>query len=325
MSRLLIVAACAASLALGGCANQGHEVLPTGVSTTSASWTNDGLSKDDLLYVTNSDNEVTVYNYVSRALVGVLTGFKQPMGECVDSSGDVYVTDSTAQEIFEYAHGKSKRIKTLNDAPDSPYACAVDPTTGNLAVANDDGSSQEGNIAIWPNGSGEPVTYTDSTLYEFITCAYDSSGNLFVTNGNHGYPYEASFAWLPKNGTKLVNIDVPGPKPGSVWEYVASIQWDGKAFVLGDYDLYRISLLHGQAYYVGEIGLSFGEDQDPAGPFGFYNEKPGSQATQVVGGVSGDSGSHVDYWSYPAGGDPTAEISQGVDHPFGVAISLAKN
>jgi hypothetical protein len=37
-----------------------------------------------------------------------------------------------------------------------------------------------------------------------------------------------------------------------------------------------------------------------------------------------DDGASVNYWAYTAGGAQTAEITRGVDRPFGVAISLGK-
>ena len=49
-----------------------------------------GVSKQDLLYVTNGNGEVTVYRYWKRALVGVLTNLTQPMGQCVDANQNVY-------------------------------------------------------------------------------------------------------------------------------------------------------------------------------------------------------------------------------------------
>ena len=284
------------------------------------SWMAGGIAKQDLLYVTNGNGEVTVYRYWKHTLVGVLTDFSQPMGECADGGGNVYITDYAAQEILEYAHGGTKPIGKFNDAPDSPYACAIDPGTGNLAVANDDGASQPGDIAIWENGSGSPTRYTDSLLYSFDGCAYDGSGNLLVTNGGR-YPYGVSFAWLPKPGSKLIDINVPAPNPSEKWGGIAGIQWDGKYFALDAYYIYRISLIHGQAYYVGYTQL----DSASNGPYWFYNNQPGAQATQVVGGLRGNSSNYVNIWHYPAGGEPIAEISHGVDRPFGVTISLKQN
>ncbi len=335
-SRALFAALCAYA-ALAGCAggreeNAASSLLPQTTLSGAPprhhgrSWTDGGTVKDDLLYVTNSNAEVTVYRYWQHKLVGILTDFTKPMGECVDKNQDVYIADYAASKIVEYAHGGTKPIATFNDLPDSPYTCSVDPATGDLAVANDDGTSREGNIAIWRGTTGVRTTYTDSALNEFQDCAYDDHGNLLVTNGEGQYPYVSYFAWLPKDGANLLNIIVPGPQPSRTWHYVQGLQWDGKYFVIDDDEsLYRESLIHGQFYYVGETDISDPEEYFNSGPIAFYNHTSGGQATQVVDGLIGDeSGSIVDYWYYPAGGQPIATITHGLDKPFGVAVSLKK-
>src|SRR5271166_2288634 len=181
---------CAAALAVSGCAGSQPAFAP-GLSPQSGmpamhlrpqrrSWMAPNVAGQDLLYVSNGNGEVTVYRYWQHTLVGVLTDFTQPMGECADSSGNVYITDYAAKQILEYAHGGKSPTKTLNDSPDSPYACSIDPSTGNLAVANNDGTSQQGNIAIWTKASGSPAYYTNSLLFNFEGCAYDDKGNLLV-------------------------------------------------------------------------------------------------------------------------------------------------
>lgn len=303
--------------------NAGSDSVPVGaaISSTKGAAEPDrarmdgGVAQQDLLYVSNGNSEVTVYRYWQHTLVGVLTDFTQPMGECADNGHDVYIADYAAKQIVEYAHGGTKPIKKFNDSPDSPYACSIDPATGDLAVANDDGTSAQGNIAIWNAGSGKRTTYNDSKLGNFIGCAYDGDGNLLVTNG-HGYSSPGLFAWLPKGGAKLVDVTVPGARQNWKWS-VTGIQWDGKYFVLDEYQAYRISLQHGQAYYVGETSL------DPGGyaPYAIYNNTPGQQGTQIVVPFSDDSGTGVDLFHYPAGGYPIAGISHGVDRPFGVVVS----
>jgi len=275
----------------------------------------------NLLYVTNSNAEVTVYSFLKRKLLTVLTGFTQPMGECVDASQNVYIADFGAHQIVEYAHGGSTPIKTIDDSPDSPYACSIDPTTGNLAVANNDGASQPGNIAIW-NSTGQRTTYTDAKLFNFEGCAYDDKGTLLVTNGYVQYPYQTYFAWLPKGGSQLVDITVFN-QYGSKWGGVEGIQWDGKYFVIDEgYQVYRESLIHGLAYYVGESAMSFSDEYN-YGPYAFFIPTPGAQATQAVEGLTWENGgSSVGYWNYPAGGNGTAQITHAIDKPFGVAISL---
>lgn len=282
------------------------------------------VTNADLLYVSDSDGEVTVYRYWQRTLVGILTSFTQPMGMCVNATGDVFIADYAAEKVYEYAHGGTKAIATFDEAPLSPYTCAVNLGTGDLAVANvDRSSSHSGDVAIYAHASGTPTTYKDSELGNFEGCAYDSSGNLLVTDGvspNRSGP--ASFAWLPEGGTKLLSINVPGREPSWTWYAVNGIQWDGKYFVIDDFDgeLDRISLVKGLAYFVGDTYL----EEEASGPYWIYNANPKAQGTQVVATGGSRSYGEVYYYHYPSGGEPIHYISHGLDGPFAAAISLRK-
>jgi hypothetical protein len=310
-----------AAALLAGCAvptslPQGTTTLP-GVGTHGRLSRGASVAKQDLLYVANSNGEVTIYRYWLHSVVGVLTTLTQPMGECVDAKSNVYITDYAAKKIVEFAHGATKSTKSFDDSPDSPYMCSVDRASGNLAVANYNPGSTQGDIAIWSNGTGSPKRYSDPLVYTFQDCAYDGGGDLLVSNGIPAYNKSVYFAWLPKNGSKLIDIKVPGPNPSWVWRAVEGIQWDGKYFVIDDYSLYRLSLIHGQAYYVGMTSL-----EHPGYPLAIYDNKPGSQGTQVVGGYSGDSYSWVYYWQYPYGGPPIYQLEHGIDRPLGITVSL---
>jgi hypothetical protein len=336
MSKIYVVAVGTATIFLAACAQTPiQNVTPVLSPQLSQSWGREqpvrrsrmegGVSKQDLLYVSNSNGEVTVYRYWQQTLVGVLTDFTQPMGECVDKNQNVYITDYAAKQILEFAHGGSKPIAKFNDSPDSPYSCWIDPTTGNLAVANDDGTSEQGNVAIWSAASGNRTTYTDSKIYNFQDCAYDDKGNLLVSNGEVEYPYSTLFAWLPKNGKKLIDVKIPGSQGSWTWYSIQGIQWDGKYFLIDRYDsLYRESLLHGQAYFVG-VTYADAEEESNYGPYAVYQAKASAQGTQVVEGLTSEFSypNQVAYWHYPAGGnEPIATISHAVDKPLGVAISL---
>ena len=314
--RRYVIVLCA-SLAVAGCGPSTF-ITPRAPTTLSV----DSIAKKvDLLYISDGNGEVTVYTYWQKTLVGVLTGFTQPEGECVDTSGNVFVTDHGAKQIVEYAHAGTKPISTLEDAPFAPYACSVNPKTGALAVANDAGSSSRGNIAIYANVSGAPVIYTDKKIDDFQACAYDNDGNLLASNGQADSRY-SSFAWLPKNGSKLLDVTLPGPRASFSYENVSGIQWDGKYWVIDDSDLYRVSLFSGQAFYVGETALNIFSGQ--GGPFWIYNSRPNKQGTQVVGPVNEFSNSEVEYWNYPAGGDSVAAISKSIDKATAVTVSLGK-
>jgi hypothetical protein len=55
-------------------------------------------------------------------------------------------------------------------------ACSVDPTTGNLAVAN-----YPGNVVVFENGSGAATDYSVSTPYYLFFVAYDNAGICSLT------------------------------------------------------------------------------------------------------------------------------------------------
>jgi hypothetical protein len=274
--------------------------------------------KVDLLYISDGNGEVTVYTYWQKTLVRELSGFTQPMGECVDKNNNVFITDYGAKEIVEYAHAGKKPIATIDDAPYAPYACSVDFTTGALAVANEAGGSGRGNVAVYAGASGTPKIYTDKKITNFQALGYDASGNLLASSGQA--TRLASFAWLPKNGAKLVDVTLPGPYNGFDWEGTDGVQWDGRYFVVDDYNLYRVSVISGQGYYIGQTQVQNGGGQ--GGPFWIYNIHPKKQGTQVVGPYGDFSYGDVEYWDYPNGGDPIAEISHGIDKPTAVTVSL---
>jgi hypothetical protein len=109
----------------------------------SGSWMLPEATSENLLYVSSSSGFsgiVRVYSYPHGRRVGALTSLTYAGGECVDSAGDVFIVEfsgpsSAGSTVYEYAHGGSTPIATLAD-PGSGFGCAVDPTTGNLAVAN---------------------------------------------------------------------------------------------------------------------------------------------------------------------------------------------
>lgn len=316
---------------LSSCASQSKDepsgVLPAidtplRVGDAGRSWMNAGAARWDLLYVTNANGVVNVYRYWQYKLIGVLTSFKTPQGECTDADGNVYIADYSAQQIYEYAHGGTSPVRTIDDSGYGPFGCAINPKSGDLAVANyySYQSHSRGNIAIYRHASGKAVIFTDRYISGFKSCAYDTKGNLLATDGN-GYSssyYGSHFAYLPKNAVKLTDV---GFGTSSYPFYVQGIQWDGKYWVISQYeDLYQLTISGSQGTFVGTIRLS-GAYDDGLGPFAFYRLTPKSPPTQVVGSSTFESRGVVDYWKYPAGGDPIASITSKLDEPFGVAIS----
>jgi hypothetical protein len=320
-----IVSACSAPAQIGGLGAVPQMQAGHARALLSKSWMKPAASSDDLVYVSNADGEVTVYDYATQALVGVLAAFETPRGECVDRSGNIYIADAGTDEIYEYAHGGTKAIKTLDDSPNEPNECSVDPTTGNLAVANlEGGSSKQGSIALYARASGKPTLYIDASIGSFAGCAYDDKGSL-LTSGHEGSSNASLFAWLPPHGSALVNINVPGPKSGWMWFGISGIQWDGQFFALDDGGdgVYQVALIHGQPYWVSQT--QFDNRYAGSAEYGIYDPNPKRQGKEILVGFNDESySSGVDYYPYPAGGESGPTFTHGIDDPFAISISLAK-
>jgi hypothetical protein len=78
------------------------------------SWMLPEAKSDDLLYASESiRNKVFILTYPGGKLVGTLTGFNMPFGDCVDGVGDVWIINQHPPEVIEYAHGGTTPIATL--------------------------------------------------------------------------------------------------------------------------------------------------------------------------------------------------------------------
>src|SRR4029077_5972075 len=99
------------------------------------SWMRPDAGGQKLLYVADSGSgTVKVYAYPSLVYDGELTGFIQPLFDCADKAGNVWIVDYAAGQMTEYAHGGTSPIATLTGLT-NPYECSVDRPTGDLAVA----------------------------------------------------------------------------------------------------------------------------------------------------------------------------------------------
>jgi hypothetical protein len=196
------------------------------------SWVRPDLLKQWLLYVSDgASGAVEIYNYRAKhgRLVGELTGFRFPYGQCVDGSGDVYVVDNDTSKIYEYRHGVSTPAATASDRYGKPDGCSVDSSTGNVAVSNFSGatSSSAGGVDVFAGGlSGKQTYYTDPNLYRAFPGAYDPKGNFFAQGlSDSGV---TNFAELPRRKKKFSKIGGLGVTfPGSV-------QWDGYYLAVTD-------------------------------------------------------------------------------------------
>jgi hypothetical protein len=320
------IAAGAAAVLLAGCGGTNPtgalQMLPSSTAhvrtDVSRSWMAREAVSDDLLYVSDDSGRVLVFSYPAGKLVGTLTGFDGPSGLCSDSKGDVFVTNTGVEEIVEYRHGAKKPLQTLTEFGYFPDGCAVDPSSGDLAVANyaKSPSIGPGSIAIYKRAKGTPANYTDPTFGEYFFCSYDDKGGLYVDGVNAGTT-ASEFAELPDRAKSFRNI-----KLEQSIGYPGAVQWDGKEIALEDTStdiLYRIRVRGSTGTVVGTTRFKHARSDlivqfTIAGhtivvPFGSLR-----RAARSIG-----------FWSYPAGGTPTKVIGNlGAAELVGTTISLAR-
>lgn len=285
-----------------------------------------------LIYLSNSDTgNVDVYNYATHAAVGAFS-VGDPGNQCVDASGDVFITSGAAVE--EYAHGGKKPLQTLQTS-DAAIGCSIAPG-GDLAVANAPKSFSSGNpavIDVYPHAAGSPKIISAGECYYIAGIAYDGKGNLYL-QGTARQGSETVVCELPKGSSsvRLVKSNVAEASPGVV-------MWDGKYITLYDNDavgspdepaIYQMrENAAGNLTKVGETLIRDGDCRygpNSAQPFIVGNKNPpvnNEQGTAVIG-TTYNCFDRFDYWSYPAGGVPTSFFKFDSSRPSGESVSIAE-
>lgn len=272
------------------------------------SWMSPAAKGNNLVYISNFESPigVYVYSYPGGTPMGMLTGFTFPQGECVDKSGDVFITDEVANDIVEYAHGGTTPIQTLSDPGAGPNACSIDPTTGNLAVANIVPSgSGFGTVSIYAGATGSPSVDVDPFMAFLSFCGYDNQGHLFVDGSNSAFNFELDeFAG---GGFQQIELD------DLTITTAGAIQWDGRFLDLGD---------------PGAVAI-YGLVVDPSTNLAYLGRTTTLNNARLVWQywvqgrrvVAPDRAEGI-WWlyHYPAGGNPTRGISP-LSAPYGAAVS----
>jgi hypothetical protein len=278
----------------------------------------------ELLYVSDiATNDVQVYDYPQGTNVGTLTGFNTPLGECADAAGNIYIANLGSSQIVEYAYGGSNPIAYLNDSDEYPISCAVDPKSGDLAVANQtsSGSFEAGSVSVFTNASGYPKVYSDPIPAREYFLAYDESGNIFV-DGVDSKTSAFRFAEMNPRG-KFTEITVKGTKilfPGNV-------QYLGKTLAIGDQegpefkrpDIYRVTPT-GTVVAKTTLVASNGGRVGDVVQFAILSKRNGKGA--IVAPDSTETSVYLDKW--PSGHFGSA-ITTNLINPIGSAISESSN
>jgi hypothetical protein len=323
VSRYTLSMCAAAALATGCSGPQGQVPLsfldyarhegtrPAAPTVQQKTWMRATAKSSDLLYVSNpGNNSVTVYAYQSRKLVGTLSGFSNPAGLCADTAGDVWVTDEAASNVIEYAHGGTQPIKTLKDGSKHPLACSVDATTGNLAILNAD------DVAVYQGASGSPKFYRGGGVYGDDALGYGAHGDLLVDGGSYDNRDLIAFAQLPVGTTRLKQLVLSKTLQ---WTPPTFVQWDGQFWVVGTETLDWFKIAGNRGIFEGYSMIS---PSSPIAQFWIASVGAGSErGNQIV--VTEDDPYKVEFFQYPAGGQPFASIIDGLSDPYGIAVSKA--
>ncbi|HEY2473961.1 MAG TPA: hypothetical protein VGI19_04085 [Candidatus Cybelea sp.] len=293
---------------LAGCSAAGTQVAPATGELGPAARAGSGA----LLYVVDDGTgKVPYYSYPKMKQAGVLSGFGSANGACVDAGGNVFISDAHNSEVDEFAHGGTKVLRRLKDAEDYLGGCAIDPVSGNLAVATQPRNSSPGGVAIFAHAKGKPKNLDASGIYYPSNCAYDDKGDLFVDGGNYRGGY-FKLSELPARSKTFVPISlnetilVPG-----------GLQWDGKYLAVADpgqgYSgsvIYRFAIDGSTGTNVSTVELDGSGDV-----MGFWID-----GARVIVPDKGKSGAYVKVWKYPGGGNVLKSYS-GFSDPVAATIS----
>ncbi|MGB8908864.1 MAG: hypothetical protein WCC84_08960 [Candidatus Cybelea sp.] len=248
-----------------------------------------------------------------------MSGFYAVSGECTDANGDVFIVNLTGG-VSEFAHGSRKRLRVFQTPTADPVGCAVDPMTGDLAVASL-GFGSRGTVAIYKNARSKPTIYRNSGFHEYFYCGYDDEGNLFVDGLASDGSGNFVFAELPKDGTLLKTVTL-----NQYIGWPGQVEWDGKYMAVGDEitpAIYRFAIRGSHGTRAGTISL--GGHAQMVEPFWIQdqtvivpNAYSRGHGTQLKGH------SDILFFNYPGGGEPTTTIKHSdFDPPESAVVSLA--
>lgn len=293
--------------------------IPMGLAApqTKGTWMDHHATGGDLLYVSYYESEVVgVFNYPSGKMVGALTDVGYIVGLCTDASGDVFV--GRQGSILEYRHGDTTPVATLDDGKFTAWACSVDPTTGNLAVANT-GTGRKDNIAIFQHAAGKPTIFRNANFLEYFGCGYDASGNLYIMAFGKGSGGPNLLGELPK-GQGAIKIVTLSHTP----EGEGDVQWDGKYVAVsspGENAILQFKIKGKIGKEIGETVLNNGNGVEQFSFPNIYDQS--GQATRIIG--ENRASDETLEWPYPGGGPPDLTIQTKYTVPVSAVVSVASS
>jgi hypothetical protein len=288
-------------------------------------------SGQDLLYVADqATQDVDVFSYPQGQLVGTLTGFNHPTGECVDSRGDIFIVSQEntssyfSSTIYEYAHGGTTPMATLTDSSRGE-GCAVDFKAGTLAVSGAYFSKPYayGAVAIFKKAKGDAKMYESKTLPSFWLCGFDPHGNLYISADSNASG-EQQLIRLAKGSSDFNEVTIDSPMYADA-TFPSSVQWDGKYMTVSSANA-NLGSGRYQPSYVYRLKIA-GSTATTVSSTTYTGRR------KIMTGQVWTDGNHliashyhagggVDYWSYPNAEKAKTLIptASGVA-PFGIVVS----
>lgn len=308
------LATCALAAILNGCGGASSS-LPRTPAALPPNVPDSPHTKNLLYVIVSGFSDVYYYSYLPAPLkfIGKLTGLKSPSGLCVDKAGNVFVTGQGY--VAKYAHGGTKPVAMLKLPNSTADSCAVDPATGDLAVAAYP-KTDYGFVLIYRNARGTPMKYSDARLQYPSYLGYDDKSDLFM-DGDYYYYRSSSCCFVPAFGelpahdktfVKLnLNVGIGAP---------STVQWEDKYLDIEDASggvIYEFS-------FRGRQGTKAGSTALKGIPSSIYPvQAVWIQGKNVVG--SDSSYAEVGIWHYPKGGKPFRALT-GLYSPTAVVVSL---
>jgi hypothetical protein len=293
----LALPACGGSQPPIGAADTLSRQSAGGAPAHGRSWMVPEAKRSKLLYVSYFyGNDVFVYTYPGGQSVGMITGIPEAQGECTskESGGNWWVVATGANEVLEFAHGGTTPILTINTMSDQPGSCAVDPTTGNVAVT----MLTTSKVVIYTSGGIDGTAY--ATPFEPFFSGYDPKGNLYIDGSG-------MVARLSSGGTSFEPITL---NQGFI--FPGGVQWHEGLLAIGDQDASNVYeyKIHGTN---GTLERTTPLNGGGAGGFWI-------QGKQIIAEDAGNIG----IWNYPAGGSPFQTISAGFYGSIDATVSLPR-
>lgn len=146
----------------------------------------------------------------NQAPIGKITdGIKTPEGAAVDVKGNLYITNTSANTVTEYAPGTTTPAFTYSSGLSNPAGVAID-SKQNVYVT----SLTPASVEVFPQGQNSPSERITDAPYP-IDVAIDASGNAYVTTYTSSFKSGEILEYSP-GSTTGTNLGIVTKQPGGI-------------------------------------------------------------------------------------------------------------